>query len=131
MRRLFVVPLAVLVAFAFTSLSFAQAKPAEKPAAPQAMPAEGKAAPTEKPAAKPKPKFTRGEVVSVDPAAKTLVVKTKDKELSFSVEEKAAKVLADLKAGDRVSVSYSEVDGKLTAKSVKKVKMAAKKPATQ
>jgi len=131
MKKLFIVPLAVLVAFSFASLSFAQAKPAEKPAAPQAMPAGEKAAPAEKPAAKPKSKVTQGEVVSADPAAKTLVVKTKDKELSFSVEEKAAKVLADLKAGDRVRVSYSEVDGKLTAKSVKKVKMAAKKPATQ
>ncbi|MBI3989660.1 MAG: hypothetical protein HY347_08580 [candidate division NC10 bacterium] len=122
MRKLFVVPVAAMLALSFAGLGLAQDRPAEKPAAPQAMPAE-------KPAAKAKAKSAKGEVVSVDPAAQTLVVKVKDKEWSFAVEQKAAKALADLKVGDHVRVSYTEVDGKLTAKSVRKAKMAAKESA--
>lgn len=130
MRKLFVLPVAALMALSFASLGLAQTQPAEKPAAPQTMPAEKKAAPAEKPAAKPRAKIARGEVISVDPEAQTLVVKAKDKELSFTVEEKAAKALANLKAGDRVIVGYGEVDGKLIAKAIRKAK-AAKKSATE
>lgn len=133
MKRLGGALVAILVALAFMGLAFAQApaKPAEKPApAAPAKPAEPAkpAAPVEKPM---KPKRATGEVVSADPAMKTLVVKVKDKELTFSVTEKAAKALADLKPGDKVMVRYTEADGKLTASAITKAKpkMKAEKPA--
>ncbi len=64
-----------------------------------------------------------GEVVSVDSKAAKLTVKTKDREVSLAVETKAAKSsLKKLKVGDRVRVSYTKKDEKLSARSLVKVK---------
>jgi hypothetical protein len=86
-----------------------------------------------------------GEVVSVEPSAQTLVIHARGKEITFRVAEKAARLigylftgfledqettfgdiekaaraLASIKPGDKVTVSYIEADGKLTAQSVTK-----------
>lgn len=90
-------------------------------------------------------KMITGEVVSVEPSTKTLVINAQGKEITFRVVEQAirlisylftgfleeremtlsdmekpARTLANLKPGDKVTVSYTEVDGKLTAQSVTK-----------
>jgi Cu/Ag efflux protein CusF len=74
-----------------------------------------------------------GEVTAVDAAAKTVTLKHKKGEVVISVEEKTTikegkekKSLADVKAGDKVTVHYTEADGKMTAKSIA-IKGAAKK----
>jgi Cu/Ag efflux protein CusF len=62
-----------------------------------------------------------GEVLTVDPGAKVLTVKTRGwrgRELTFAVEEAAAATLADLHPGDRVRVRYAESDGKLDATAI-------------
>lgn len=88
-------------------------------------------------------KTITGEVVSVEPAAQTLVINAQGKEITFRVAgkaarlvgylftgfleeeemtfsdvEKAARALATLKPGDKVTVSYTEADGKLAAQSI-------------
>jgi Cu/Ag efflux protein CusF len=66
-----------------------------------------------------------GEVTAVDATAKTVTLKAKKGEVVISVEEKTSikegkekKSLADVKAGDKVTVRYTEADGKMTAKSI-------------
>jgi Cu/Ag efflux protein CusF len=66
-----------------------------------------------------------GEVTAVDAAAKTVTLKAKKGEVVISVVEKTSikegkekKSLADVKAGDKVTVKYTEADGKMTAKSI-------------
>ena len=91
--------------------------------------AEKKAAPApcapamEKKAEKPKAKSATGEVVSVDAKAGMLAVRVKDKEMSFTASKKA---LEKVKAGDRVTVSYTEENGKMMATSVKAAKAKKK-----
>ena len=67
----------------------------------------------------------KGEVVSMDEAAKTLVVKDKKGEKTFDVS--MAKNMPELKAGDKVSFNYVEKDGKLMAGNFQKA--GAKAPA--
>lgn len=73
----------------------------------------------------------RGEVVSVDQAAKTLTVKRERsknaKDMTFTVESDAAAALADLKPGDHVKIGYVAGQGHLTAKTVAKNEHTAKK----
>ncbi len=77
----------------------------------------------EKKAEKLKVNHLTGEVASVDSKAGKLTVKAKDREVSFTVETKAAKSsLKKLKVRDRVKVSYTERDEKLSARSLVKVK---------
>lgn len=90
-------------------------------------------------------KTITGEVVSIEPSAKTLVINAQGKEITFRVAEKAtrlvsylftdfleeqettfsdieksARALANLKPGDKVTVSYTEANGKRYAQSVTK-----------
>jgi Cu/Ag efflux protein CusF len=58
-----------------------------------------------------------GEVLAVDPAAKTITVKGRKAEVTLTADEKA---LLDIKLGDRVVVKYTEQDGKSAVKSIKK-----------
>ncbi len=68
-----------------------------------------------------KVKQVTGEVTAMD--AKSITVKGKKGDVVIAVEEK---MVAGIKAGDKVVVKYTEADGKNTAKSVKK---AEAKPA--
>lgn len=128
MKKLIAVVIALV--FALTvSVAFAQ-QPAAKPAEPAkkaepAKPAEpAKKAEGEKKPAKEKVKSITGEVTAVDTVGKTITVKSKKQELTIGVTDEQVK---DIKAGDKVVVKYTEKDGKLTAKSVKKVAAKAKK----
>ena len=66
-----------------------------------------------------------GDVVSVDTAAKNLIVKHtvkgKAEEMTIGSGEKSAEVLATLKAGDQVRVAY-DAYGKPMALTIAKVK---------
>jgi ribosomal protein S1 len=121
-RKAIVIIVAVLFVFAFTSVSFA---------------AEGKKAEETKAVEKPKIKMVTGEVKAVDTAASTVTVvkKLKGKEIETVVTVdsktkimmgKEKKALADVMAGDKVKVKYTEVDGKNVAKSIA-IKAAEKK----
>lgn len=110
---------AVLVgsALAFPPMISAAEKKAAQPCAPAAMKEEKKAE-------KPKTMSATGEVASVDAKMGMLAVKVKGKEMSFTA---ATKALEKVKAGDRVTVSYTEKEGKMMASSVKAAKAPAKK----
>lgn len=127
MKKAIAIIVSVLFVFALTSLSFAAE---EKKTAP--APAEKKeAAPVkaEEKKAPAKVKQVTGEVKAVDTKAMTITVtkKMKDKvvETVVAVDDKTKimldkekKTLADVKVGDKVTVKYSEADGKNIAKSV-------------
>lgn len=100
-----------LTTLSFSSLSFAQAKPAT-PATP---PMEKKTETTEK----AKTVRITGEITSLDAKAGTFAVKEKDKDVKLTADSKSAKSeLEKLKVGDMVSVSYTEKNGKMIASSV-------------
>jgi Cu/Ag efflux protein CusF len=132
MKKALMFVLAVLISVAFVATVFAQAKPEVKPAdkpaavAPEKAPAPEKkaeaAAPEKKAAKKPASKTFKGEFVSMDDVAKTIVAKGKKGEMTFDVS--AVKKMPELKAGDKIIVVYTEADGKMVAKKVTK---AAKK----
>ncbi len=63
-----------------------------------------------------KVKMVTGEVTAVDAKAKTITVKGKKGDVVVTVDDK---MMIGLKAGDKVSVKYTEADGKNTAKAVK------------
>ncbi|WP_333653506.1 hypothetical protein [Dissulfurispira sp.] len=74
---------------------------------------------------KVKVKHITGDVAAVDAAAKSLTVKGKRAEVVISTDEKTVvkaekekKSLSDVKVGDKVTVKYSEVEGKNIAKSI-------------
>lgn len=123
----------VLLAFiVFLSGAMAQQKPAT-PAAPAATAAPAPDAPGKEEKAKIE-KLT-GVVVKVDDMAKVLVIKGKEGEKSFAIDEKLkiAKggkemALAELKKGMNVSVYYKKEGEKLTAVAMKvsSPKVAAK-----
>jgi len=113
-----------LTSLAFSSVSFAQAKPAT-PATP-ATPA----APAMEKSEKAKTNRLTGEITSVDVKAGTFTVKGKDKEINLVADSKSTKVgVEKLKVGDTVRVSYTEKDGKMIASSVRaESKSKAAKP---
>lgn len=103
-----IVAVAAVAAIAFTSTSFAAKEKGAK---------AGKTA---------VPVFA-GLVDALDVAANTLTVKKGEESKTIAVNgetkiataDKKEAALADLKVGDKVVVQYVEVDGKLTAKSIK------------
>jgi len=125
MKKAIAIIVSVLFVFAVTSLSFAAE---EKKAAPMA--AEKKAPMKEEKAmekkAPAKVKQVKGDVTMVDTKAKTITVKGKKGDVVIGVDDK---VLADVKAGDKVVAKYTEADGKNTAKSVNKAAAKAEKKA--
>ena len=110
MKKLCITLVAFLVALSLTGAALAQAKPAK----------------TTKASAPAKRHQFTGEVTALDSAKSTLTVKGRGKEMTFSATGKAAKSLADIKTGDKVTVHYTEADGKFTATSIKKAVAATK-----
>lgn len=111
MKQILSVVLSLIFVFAVTSLSFA----AEKQEAAKHV-------------------QVTGEIAAVDASAKTLTVKGKKGDVSISVDEKTKimagkdmKALGDLKTGEKVTVKYTESDGKNTAKSIEVKAANAKK----
>lgn len=118
MKKAIAVVLSLLFVFTLTGISFA----AEKKGAPAAPAAEKKEV---APAKKEVTKQVTGDVTAVDVIAKTLTVKGKKGDVVISVDDKTkimagkdTKTLTDIKAGDKVTVKYTEADGKNTAKSI-------------
>ena len=122
MKKVIAIFVSVIFVFAFASMSLA----AEK-AAPAPAPMEKKAEPAA--TAKPKVHQVTGDVKAVDMKAMTIAVtkmmKGKAEETMITVGDKTKimmgkekKALADVKAGDKVTVKYTEAEGKNMAKSV-------------
>ena len=136
MKNMIKILVVALTTLSFSTLGFAQAKPATP-----ATPATPAAPATEKKSEKAKTHQATGEVTALDAKAGTFEVKEKDKELKLSATSKSAKSsLAKLKVGDMVKVSYTEKDGKMIASSVKaeakkatekKADVTEKKPTTK
>ncbi len=118
MKKFLMVLVALLAMVAFVSGVVAQEKPAaEKPKAAKAD--------------KPKPpavKSTTGTVVSYE-AGKMIKVKgAKDKEMEFSIAEKAKVGKGDIKEGAKVKVTYKKDGDKMTATAIALVPEKAAKP---
>lgn len=128
MKKAIAIVLSVMFVFALTAATFA----AEKK---EAAPAEKKEMSTEKKAAKKKVmhKQITGEVTAVDAKANTVTVKGKKAEVTVTVDDKTkfmpkGKTIADVTAGEKVMVKYTEAEGVNTAKSIKiEAKKAEKK----
>lgn len=133
MKKTIAIIVSLLFVLSLAGLSFAAEKAAAPAAAPaKAAPAEKKAEPAkiEEKKAPAKIKQVTGEVKSVD--AKAITVKGKKADVTVNVDDKTKimagkekKALADVKAGDKVSVKYTEAEGKNMAKSIA-IKPAAK-----
>jgi Cu/Ag efflux protein CusF len=86
--------------------------------APATTPAPAAAAPAKAPVAKQ----ITGELVGLDKAAKTAIVKylvdQKPMQMTLSMDEA---MFSQVKMGDRVKVTYHEVDGKFVATAIAKV----------
>ena len=103
MKKMFVIVLALIIGLAFATGGFA--------------------------AEKAKSKTYTGEVSSVDASAKSLVVKGKDGDKTFDVTDskwKGYTSMDEIKPGDKVTVTYMEKDGTMSAKSVTKAKVKSK-----
>ena len=116
MKKAIAIVLSLMFVFALTSATFATEK--------KETSAEKKEAAPAKEAKKASHKQITGEVTAVDAKANTITVKSKKAEATVSVDEKTkftpkGKTIADVKAGEKVMVKYTEADGKNTAKSVK------------
>jgi Cu/Ag efflux protein CusF len=124
MKKTLAIIVSLIFVLSFAGLSFAADKAVEKKAEP--VKAEKKSAPA-------KVKQVTGDVAAVDAKANTITVKGKKADTVVTCDDKTKimmgkdkKALADVKVGDKVTVKFSEADGKMTAKSVA-IKMAEKK----
>ncbi|MFA4917966.1 MAG: DUF5666 domain-containing protein [Thermodesulfovibrionales bacterium] len=133
MKKTLAIIVSLIFVLSFAGLSFAADKAVEKKAEP--VKAEKKAEPAvaEKKAAPAKVKQVTGDVAAVDAKANTITVKGKKGDTVVTCDDKTKimmgkdkKAIADVKVGDKVTVKYSEADGKMTAKSVA-IKAAEKK----
>lgn len=132
MKKTLAIIVSLIFVLSFAGLSFAADKAVEKKAEP--VKAEKKApVVAEKKAAPAKVKQVTGDVAAVDAKANTITVKGKKGDTVVTCDDKTKimmgkdkKALADVKVGDKVTVKFSEADGKMTAKSVA-IKMAEKK----
>lgn len=123
MKKMIAIVVSLLFVLSVAGLSFAAEQKAAAPAETKKEAAPAKA--EEK--APAKIKHVTGEVVAVDAKAKTLTVKGKKGDMAFTVDEKAAAKLADVKTGDKVAVKYKEMNGKNIATSVAGKKAEEKK----
>ena len=126
MKKASLIALTLTIGVAFATAGFAEA-PAGKPAAttPSKAPAS---APVKKPVverkapekkgAKAKTHGYTGDVIKVDTMAKTIVVKGNKDEMTFDVG--MARMKGEAREGDKVTVKYTEKEGKMLASSVTK-----------
>jgi ribosomal protein S1 len=131
MKKTLAIIVSLIFVLSFAGLSFAADKAVEKKAEP--VKAEKKAPVVAEKKAPAKVKQVTGDVAAVDAKANTITVKGKKADTVVTCDDKTKimmgkdkKALADVKVGDKVTVKYSEADGKMTAKSVA-IKMAEKK----
>jgi len=126
MKKTLAIIVSIIFVLSFAGLSFAADKAVEKKAEP--VKAEKKAPVVAEKKAPAKVKQVTGEVAAVDAKTKTITVKGKKGDVVIAADDK---MMADIKAGDKVVVKYTEADGKNTAKSVKKAAAKAEKKAVK
>jgi hypothetical protein len=131
MKKVLLAVLAVIVSVAFVVTVFAQDKAQDVTTGAAGIPvktspgAKDRGAPSVAEggdavaAGAAKVMVFKGEVVRMDAAAKTIVVKDKQGEKTFAYEE--VKDRGEFKAGDKVTFQYGKKDGKLWATNIKKV----------
>ena len=128
MKKAIAIVLSVMFVFALTAATFAAEKKESASTEKKEMAATKKAAKK-----KVMHKQITGEVTAVDAKANTVTVKSKKAEVTVTVDEKTkfmpkGKTIADVTAGEKVMVKYTEAEGKNTAKSIKiEAKKAEKK----
>ena len=118
MKKVFMMALTVLISVAFVTVVFAQApagKPEQKTTTTTTTTTPEKKETTTK-TTKSKAMMFTGEVTNMDTAAKTMTVKGKKGAMTFDVS--SAKMKGEAKAGDKVTVKYTEKDGKMVASAV-------------
>jgi hypothetical protein len=114
MKKALMIALTVLISAAFVTAVFAQA-PAEKTTTTTTTTTPEKKETTTK-VTKSKAMMFTGEVTNMDMAAKMMTAKGKKGDMTFDVS--GAKMKGEAKAGDKVTVKYTEKDGKMMASSV-------------
>ncbi len=133
MKKTLAIIVSLIFVLSFAGLSFAADKAVEKKAEPVKVEKKAEPAVAEKKAAPAKVKQVTGDVAAVDAKANTITVKGKKGDTVVTCDDKTKimmgkdkKAIADVKVGDKVTVKFSEADGKMTAKSVA-IKAAEKK----
>jgi cold shock CspA family protein len=63
---------------------------------------------------------TTGQVISVDPANRTLVVQSETGSILFEAQDRLSDQLQTLKPGDKVTVRYTQDAGKNRAEGIQK-----------
>ena len=118
MKKVLMIALTVMISVAFVTVVFAQAPagtPEKKTTTTTTTSTPEKKETTTK-ETKSKAMMFAGEVTNMDTAAKTMAVKGKKGDMTFDVS--GAKMKDEAKAGDKVTVKYTEKDGKKMASSV-------------
>jgi phage baseplate assembly protein gpV len=117
MKKTIALIVSFLFVFSVAGLAFAQEKEGAAPA-----PAKEEKKMPEKKHKKKVRHYVHGEVTAVDAAANTLTVKGKKGEMTLTVDDKTrfpkGMTLADVKAGEKLTVRYMEADGKMMATSI-------------
>ena len=116
MKKVLMLALAVLISVAFATGTFAQA--------PAGTSEQTTTTTTSTTVTKSKPMTFTGKVTNLDTAASTMIVKGKKGDMTFDVS--SAKMKGEFKAGDKVRVGYTEMDGKMMASWVAKKGRAKK-----
>jgi ribosomal protein S1 len=140
MKKILALIIALMFTFAVTAAFAAEAPKAAAPAEKKAATAEKKEAPKaaeKKDDKKAKKATVTGEVIAIDAKANTLTVKGPKKgDVALTANDKTKimagkdkKTLADIKAGDKVAVEYTEADNKNTANKIDIKAAPAKKEA--
>lgn len=118
MKKSIMLVLALVIAFAFTSMVVAQTATPAKPETKKQESSKTTSAKTEA----QKEEVFKGKVVSIDSVANSIVVKNKKAEETFQVDPKAKIViskkeckLADIKKDQKVTVKYKVEGGKKVA----------------
>jgi hypothetical protein len=96
----------------------ASAKTGAAPAPP--MTAAGPSAPAPPSSSASLTVEATGQVISVDPANKTLIVQSDAGSIAFEVQDRLVNDLQTLKPGDRVTVLYTQEAGKNSAQAIQK-----------
>ena len=128
MKKVLMMVLTVLISVAFVTVVFAQAPagtPEKKTTTTTTTPEKKEtttttATPEKKETTtkttKSKAMMFTGEVTNVDTAAKMMTVKSTKGDMTFDVS--SVKMKGEAKAGDKVTVKYTEKDGKMMASAV-------------
>lgn len=131
MKKVSMFVLAVIISVAFVGTVFAQAPAGtpEKKETTTTTTTTPEKKETSTKTVKSKGMMFQGEVTNMDTAAKTITVKGKKGDMTFDVS--GAKMKGEAKTGDKVTVKYTEKDGKMIASAVTMGKMKTTKTKTK